>query len=118
LPAPHRIVDLARFMARELAPGRALPIAFTGLRPGDKEAEQFWSAMERSRPAEAETLLAIESPLLAGDKLRSVLARLRTVLDGRDLATALDHLQSLVSDYKQGAALLALAGGRLARVSA
>jgi FlaA1/EpsC-like NDP-sugar epimerase len=118
LPAPHRIVDLARFMARELAPGRAVSLTFMGLRPGDKEAEQFWSATERSRPAEVETLLSIESPVLDCDKLRSALVRLRTAFDARDLAAALDHLQSLVPDYKPSLALLALAGGSLARVTA
>jgi FlaA1/EpsC-like NDP-sugar epimerase len=118
LSGPYRIVDLAHFMARELAPGRAVPIRFTGLRPGDKEAEQFLSATERSRPAEIETLLSIESPVLASDQLRSVLARLRTALDARDLAAALDRLQSLVPDYEPGLALLALAGGNFARVTA
>ena len=118
LPAPHLVAELARFMARELAPGRAIPMNFTGLRAGDKETEQFWSAAEVLRPTQTEGLLSIESPALGGSKLRSALAQLRAALDARDVAAALDRLQALVPDYTPSPALLSLTGENIPRVSA
>lgn len=110
LPAPHGIAELARFMARELAPDRTISIAFTGLRAGDKETELFWSATETARPAKTDCLLSIESPALACGKLRSALAQLRAALDARDGSAALSCLQALVPDYTPSQALMSLAG--------
>ena len=110
LPASHAIVDLARFMARELAPCRAIPIVVTGLRAGDKETEKFWSGKERSRPADSENLFCVESPPFDHRELHSGLARLRAALEARDCRASLSLLQGLVPDYTPSAALLALAG--------
>ena len=117
LPAPHPVTELARFMARELAPGRAIPMDFTGPRPGDKETEQFWSNAEMPRPAKAEGMLSIASPMLSSGRLRSALAHLRAALDARDLAAALTHLQALVPDYTPSPALVWLAGQSISRVN-
>lgn len=118
LPAPHSITELARFMARELAPGRAIAMKFTGLRPGDKETEQFWSATERPGPAGAEGMFTIASPAPTAGQLRSALAQLRAAVDARDVGAALAQLQVLVPDYTPSAALLSLAGCSAARVNA
>jgi len=109
LSAPHAVVDLARFIAEALAPGRAIPIRITGPRPGDKVAEIFWSAAETARPAIAKVLLAIQSPTCAGGPLRNSLATLRAALDGRDLPTAIAQLRILVPEYTPGPVLTALA---------
>ena len=118
LPAPHLITDLARFMARELAPHAAIPIDLTGPRAGDKENEQFWSDTELARPAKTTSMISIESPLPASDKLRSELAHLHAALGARDVAAALNHLQTLVPDYTPSPALLSLAGQNTPRVNA
>lgn len=118
LPAPHLVVELARFMARELAPGRTIPVEFTGLRAGDKETEEFWSAAELPRPAKIAGMLSIESPALANVRLQSALAQLRAALDARDLVSALTHLQALVPDYTPSPALLSKAREGTARVIA
>lgn len=117
LPAPHFIADLARYMAQELAPGRAVPLEFSRLRPGDKETEQLWSGQERPRPANCSALLSIQSPILADSTLHTGLARLRAALDLRDLAAALDHMRALVPDYSPSKAILNLAGQCIPRVS-
>src|ERR1035438_4964435 len=51
LPATHFIADLARFMADEPAPGRDVAVAFTTLRPGDKETELLWCEGDETLPA-------------------------------------------------------------------
>lgn len=117
LPAPHFIADLARFMAAELAPGRAIPIEFTHPRPGDKEVEHLLSSSERAQPAMANGLLRIQSPLFRRGQLQNALAALRVALDSRDLYATLDRLRSLVPDYSPSPAVLELAGKSSQRVS-
>lgn len=116
LAAPHPIVDLARFMARSLAPGREIPITFTPPRPGDKTTERFWSSPESARPSGIGGLLSIQSPLPGGADLRGALAVLQKALHARDLPAALAQLRALVPDYAPSPALLALAGRSVARV--
>jgi len=117
LPAPHFIVDLARFMARELAPGRTIPIEFAHPRPGDKEVEHLFSSAESAQPAHATSLLRIHAQLLGHNQLHCALTALRAALEARDLAAALGHLRELVPNYTPSPALLALASRSSQRVS-
>ncbi|MGA3081563.1 MAG: polysaccharide biosynthesis protein [Terracidiphilus sp.] len=109
LPKTHFIADLARFMARELCPEGEVAIDFTAHRPGDKEAEQLWSAGDRTSASSLEGLVLIESALPAQAELASRLAGLRAALDARNLRDALTHLRALVPDYTPSRTLLALA---------
>lgn len=112
LHAPHLVADLARFMAQALAPGRAVPIEFTGLRPGDKETEQFWSAAQSVQPASSANLLRIEAQLFSVGDLHRSLADLRRATNERDLPAAVAQLCRLVPDYMPSGTLQALAGER------
>ncbi|HVZ83448.1 MAG TPA: polysaccharide biosynthesis protein [Terracidiphilus sp.] len=109
LPASQYIVDLARFMAAELAPGREAAIEFTRLRSGDKEAERLWAENERAMPAGAPGLFALTSPLPEREPLSHGLQALRAALDARDAAAALARLCTLVPEYAPSAAVRALA---------
>ena len=113
LALPHFITDLAHFMAEELAPERRLAIDFIGTRPGDKHAEQFWSAAESPRPANELGLLTIKTPVLTDAEMETRLAALRSSVDERDLAGALEELCGLVPDYSPSNAVLSLAGHRV-----
>lgn len=106
---PRLVADLARFMAQALAPGRAIPIEFTGLRPGDKQTEQFWSAAESVQPASTANLRSIETQPIAGGPLHIGVASLRKAIDRRDLTAAIAGLCRLVPDYTPSPTLLALA---------
>ena len=118
LPAPHGIADLARFMIRELAPDRPIPVHFTGLRAGDKETERFWSGAEAPGVAQGKGMISITSPALACDTLHGALARLRNALDARDVSDALSHMQALVPDYEPSQTVLSLAAESSAQVMA
>jgi len=109
LEATRSIADLARFILRELHPGKEIAIEITGLRAGDKETEAFWSATDRTRAAGLEGLLLVETAQPTAALLTSRLASLRAALDARDLCDALAHLRVLVPDYTPSHALLALA---------
>lgn len=118
LPAPQLVVDLGCFMARALAPGRTIPIEFIGTRVGDKETEQFWTAIEIAKPAESGKLLLIESPLPASAELHSALVKLHAAVDARDLPGATALLCGLAPDYEPSPALRELADLRRSRVVA
>ncbi len=109
LPATNFIVDLARFMARELSPEREIAIEFTGPRAGDKESEALWSADDRTNAASLDGMVLVETALPTEAQLASRLANLRVVFDARDLREALAYLRELVPDYTPGSAVLALA---------
>ena len=113
LARPHFITDLAHFMAEEFAPERTIEIDFIGARPGDKEAEQFWSSTESPRPANEHGLLAIESPVLTDAELETRLTALRGAVDTRDLAGALIELCGIVPGYTPSNAVQLLAGHRV-----
>jgi FlaA1/EpsC-like NDP-sugar epimerase len=109
LPATHSIADLARFMVRELAPGREIAINFIGNRPGDKETEQLWSPADQTSTAGLDGMVVVETALPAAPQLAAGLASLRAALDARDLCDALTHLRALVPNYTPSRAVLALA---------
>ena len=117
LPTPHFIVDLARFMAGELSPGRGVRIEFSQLRAGDKEAEILWSSTENVVDTTVGSLLRIESPMLDAPRLRSALDTLRSALDSRDSIAVLGILRDLVPDYTPSDTLLAQFPHPVSRVS-
>jgi FlaA1/EpsC-like NDP-sugar epimerase len=102
------IAELAAFMARALAPGRELPVHFTGLRPGEKLAERLWDDDERTSPAE-DGLLFIHSVHPEPGNFASGLATLRAAARERDLAAAVTQLRALVPGYRPSETVLALA---------
>jgi FlaA1/EpsC-like NDP-sugar epimerase len=108
LPATHLVADLARFMARALAPDRAIALAFTGPRPGDKEFEILWKAGDLTCPVGLQGMVSVETAAPAEAQLAGRLPSLRMALDARDLGAALVHLESLVPDYTPSQAVLAL----------
>jgi FlaA1/EpsC-like NDP-sugar epimerase len=95
----HGIAELAGFMARVLAPGREIPVQFTGLRPGDKVAELLWEASEIAHPVAHTPLLRIESTLPASPQFDNQIAALRASVYDRDLAAAIAHLRALVPGF-------------------
>jgi FlaA1/EpsC-like NDP-sugar epimerase len=110
LSSPHLVLDLARFMARALAPNREIAIDFIGLRPGDKENEKLWAAGESAHLAGDSGMVFIQSAQPLAADLHRVLAPLRAATEARDLAAAIAQLCALVFDYTPGRAVLELAG--------
>jgi FlaA1/EpsC-like NDP-sugar epimerase len=108
LPSPHFIADLARYMARCLAPARQVSIEFTHLRMGDKETENLWSASETPYPVLSNGLVSIHSPCTTRAQLDSSLDTLHSAVSARDLSAALTVLRTLVADYSPSDTVLKL----------
>jgi FlaA1/EpsC-like NDP-sugar epimerase len=112
LTATHLIVDLARFMINEFSPNSGITIKFTGVRPGDKQAERLWLESDLRKPVGTGVLVAIENSALATGLLDAEIAALRTAFDVRNLSDALTHLFALVPDYTPSQTIIALAAQR------
>jgi FlaA1/EpsC-like NDP-sugar epimerase len=108
LRASHFIADLARFMARNLAPDREIPIEFTRLRAGDKESEALWSPAETPQATQTNGLVPIDSPSLPQSRHQHLLEELEAAAESREVHTALTILRELVPDYTPSHAVRAV----------
>jgi O-antigen biosynthesis protein WbqV len=111
------VAELARFMARALAPGREIPLQFTGLRPGDKLAERLWDGGEHAGQANG-CLLPIASLRSAPMNFAAALAALQAAARERDLAAALEQLCLLVPGFSPSKTVLELAANSARQVLA
>ena len=117
LPSQHFVADLARFMARALAPDRKIDLEFTEPRPGDKESERLFGSNERIEAVRASGLQSLFSPRTDAHTLQRTLTRLRRSLDARDLASALADLHSLVPDHAPSTTLRLLVEQQTSRAT-
>jgi FlaA1/EpsC-like NDP-sugar epimerase len=118
LRSPQYVTDLARFMARALAPDQDISIDFSEPRSGDKEFEKLWSSNETAVAAATQGLFSIGSDLMAEAVFDRELDALRGALQVRDLPATIGLLRSLVPDFTPSAALLTLIQRSASRVAA
>ena len=107
LEQPHRIADLAEFLAARLAPAQKIAVQLTAPRPGDKESEALHAPAESASGTEHPSLLRLNTAAKPVDSI--ALASLREALAGHRLAAALRALGQLVPDYTPTPQLLRLA---------
>jgi FlaA1/EpsC-like NDP-sugar epimerase len=111
LGEPVRIVDLAHQLIKEAGfqPEIEIPIAVTGLRPGDKMTEEFVSDRESVHPTEDARLRLIKSPRPPDEEFDAAMAALQESVDRRDAAGLLEQLCRLVPEYRPSDVVLAAA---------
>jgi FlaA1/EpsC-like NDP-sugar epimerase len=112
LGEPVRILDLAHQLIQEAGfqPGNEIPIVMTGLRPGDKMAEQLISDFESVDPTDKGTLRLIKTPQPSPEQFDTAMAALQEAVARRDVTAVLESLRQLVPDYRTSAEVLAFAG--------
>jgi FlaA1/EpsC-like NDP-sugar epimerase len=111
LGEPVRILDLARQLITEagLQPESDIPIVMTGLRPGDKMAEQIVADHESVDPAENAKLRLVKTPQPSPEEFDAAIAALQESAKRRDVAGVLEQLRRLVPEYRPSDLLLASA---------
>jgi FlaA1/EpsC-like NDP-sugar epimerase len=110
LGEPVRIVDLAKRLVEESGrPADEVAIVFTGLRPGDKLAEELVSSNESLGPTSDPRLRKISAPGPSSKELDLAIRAISEGLRERNLPALLDTLCNLVPEYQPSDALLALA---------
>jgi len=107
---PVRILDLAHQLIEKdgFERHRQIPIVMTGLRPGDKMSEQFFSDDEAVAEPSDERLRLIKTPEPTHEKFDALMAELQEAVDRRDLTSVLDGLCRLVPEYRPSETILAL----------
>ena len=105
LPAPIKILDLAKKLIAEAQPSAAsapkqIEILFTGLRPGDKLHEDLLSSSESAEPTTHPKLRRITGPLPTPNSLGSAITLISEKVQSRDLPALLDAIRSLVPEYQ------------------
>ncbi|MGC8550558.1 MAG: polysaccharide biosynthesis protein [Acidobacteriaceae bacterium] len=98
---PIRILDLAHFLIQHASPANDIPIAYTGLRPGDKMREELLAPNE-SIDAGASPLQKVASPHPPPDLTLDALHQLQKAIHYRDTTHALQILAQLLPDYHPG----------------
>ena len=111
LGEPVRILDLARQLIKEAGyqPGNEIPIVMTGLRPGDKMAEQFVSDRESVDPTDNGRLRLIKTPQPSHQEFDAAMAALKESAARRDVPAVLEQLCRLVPEYRPSEVVLASA---------
>ena len=86
---PVKIIDLAQNMIRLSGqePDVDIAIEIVGARPGEKVHEDLFNPDERSRPTEAEKIVAAERPPLDADWVEHAFARVEDIVYGGDAAS-------------------------------
>ncbi len=107
---PVKIIDLAHDLIRAagLEPEQDIKILFTGLRPGDKMAEELVSANEHTEPSGVPGICSVISPQISPDSFDTSMKELADGCGRRDLASIVETLCKLVPEYQPSEALRCL----------
>ncbi|MDQ3223171.1 MAG: polysaccharide biosynthesis protein, partial [Gemmatimonadota bacterium] len=97
---PIRIAELASNLITMagLVPGKDIPIVFTGLRPGEKLAEELMSEEEEHTQAVRDRIMVARSPAPPAD-LGERLEMLRRVAEAGDFNLVRQQIRNLVPTY-------------------
>jgi FlaA1/EpsC-like NDP-sugar epimerase len=111
LGPPLKVLDVAEQLIRNagLRLGVDIPVAFVGLRPGDKMIENLVSTRESKEEVTACGLHRIACQKWSRESLETALAELTEVLRRRDLADLIRVLCRILPEYQPSTALLELA---------
>jgi len=110
LGPPLKVLDLAEHLIRKagFTPGDDIPVAFIGLRAGDKMVEQLVSTRESKEDRGECGLHRVSGPQLSRDDLERAIGELAESSRQRDLAALIRVLCHIVPGYQPSAAVLEL----------
>jgi O-antigen biosynthesis protein WbqV len=107
---PLKILDLAEYLIRQagLTPGDDIPIAFIGLRPGEKLEEQLVSEQESMEDNAISGLHKVNSPAAGPGDFAMALAEVEETVRRRNVGALIHTLCRIVPDYQPSAVVLEL----------
>jgi FlaA1/EpsC-like NDP-sugar epimerase len=114
---PLKVLHLAEHLIRNASftPGDDVPIAFIGLRAGDKMVEQLTSTHESMDNGTISGLRRVTGPQLSLADLETAVAELAEILRRRDLPALIQTLCGVVPEYRPSAGLMELLSSQTIR---
>ncbi|GAC1618650.1 MAG: hypothetical protein PVS2B2_05120 [Candidatus Acidiferrum sp.] len=108
MPEPMNIRELARRLLRANSAGAShtIEITFTGLRPGEKLAEEIASSTESIESTLDPLLHRVNTPRLSEEILHAAVRQLSLSVHERNLSLLLDTLSSILPDFCPSETLL------------
>jgi FlaA1/EpsC-like NDP-sugar epimerase len=99
---PVKILDIAIELIKDnrTESGKDIPITFTGLRPGDKMSEEFFSQDESTEPTNDPRLLRVKTREIPADRFDIQMEDLSRCADERNLIAMIETLCQIVPDYR------------------
>ena len=105
-----RIADLARNLIRlsGLEPDQDIPIAYTGLRPGEKLAEEIKLDGEGVKPTSHPKICVLDGGLVSFAQVQLWLDELSALVEAKNVHGLIQAFQRIVPEYKPSDEVLAL----------
>jgi FlaA1/EpsC-like NDP-sugar epimerase len=102
LRAPVKILDLALQLISDARSKSAkdIPVAFTGLRPGDKISEEFVSRSESAEPTTDRRLFRVPTENIPASRFDILMEELSRSVDQRILPAVMEKLCTIVPEYR------------------
>jgi FlaA1/EpsC-like NDP-sugar epimerase len=99
---PVKILDVAIELINDnrTESGKDIPVAFTGLRPGDKMSEEFLSQDESAEPTNDPRLLRVRTRQIPRDIFDLQMADLSKCVDERNLSAMIETLCRIIPEYR------------------
>jgi len=107
---PIKIIEVARHLIRKFGSttNADIPIAFTGLRPGEKISEEFLAKNETMLPTPVAGIYRIDSPPIAALEILRSIEELRELVNERNALAVIEKISGIVPEYTPGPELLEL----------
>jgi FlaA1/EpsC-like NDP-sugar epimerase len=99
---PVKILDIAIELIRDNRTGfrRDIPVTFTGLRPGDKMSEEFFSQDESTEPTNDPRLLRVTTREIPVGTFDNQMTDLSRCVDERNLPAMIEALCRIIPEYR------------------
>jgi FlaA1/EpsC-like NDP-sugar epimerase len=99
---PVKILDIAiQLIKRNQTESRKdIPVTFTGLRPGDKMSEEFFSEDESTEPTNDPRLLRVKTGEMPAGLFNTQMADLSRCVDERNLPAMVEALCRIIPEYR------------------
>jgi FlaA1/EpsC-like NDP-sugar epimerase len=99
---PVKILDIAIELIRDNRTGfrRDIPVTFTGLRPGDKMSEEFFSQDESIERTIDPRLLRVKTREISAGRFDTQLGELSRCVDERNLPAMIETMCQIIPNYR------------------
>ncbi|MBV8864386.1 MAG: polysaccharide biosynthesis protein [Acidobacteriaceae bacterium] len=108
---PSRIGELAQAVLAAFRKSNAIQVCKTGMRPGERVQERYYSAEELLSPTSLPHISNVQNLFESQPDLHEILSDLQRCCETRDLTKLLGVIRTAIPEYQPSAAIQSSAGG-------